>query len=121
MNDVELFLRHLVEAWEERDVESACKLFSSCKVYHETPFSGNMVIAPGGIRELWKEIETQSDIKVGVKVAVQSDNRAAISYEAAYSVGEERVSSAGVWIVKMEAGMCVEFRQCFMLAPDGAP
>ncbi|MEY9607051.1 hypothetical protein ABIF74_011804 [Bradyrhizobium japonicum] len=115
---LERWVEDLVMSWEKRDVEAALRLFKNCTNYRETPFSANAALSPDGIRNLWEEVQKQSDIQVQTKIRLQSSNALLVEYQSSYQAQGVKSRSRGVWLVAFEDQQCTSFEQWYMPAVD---
>lgn len=115
MNEHEVgrWAKAVAENWQNHDIESNVKLFSRCKNYRETPFSPNAAEIKDGIRSLWNEIKTQSEIQVEVETVCFQYPKVVFHYRARFLDGNTPHESAGIWVTEFKDGYCISFEQFF--------
>ena len=86
---IEQFMRAYKKAWEEKDENAFCALFSADGVYHNTPFATQR--GQEQLAAYWQRIKLQDDIHLSFEILSSTPGSGIAHWHVSYQVASEEL------------------------------
>ena len=87
--DIERFMQGYQEAWEQRDEQRFCALFTTDGEYHNTPFAVQRGHAQ--LAEYWQRVKLQQDVHLSYEVLASHAHGGVAHWHVTYQVASEEL------------------------------
>ncbi len=105
--NIELFMQAYKAAWESKDADAFCALFTEDGVYHNTPFASQRGHAQ--LAAYWQRIKLQDDIELTFEVLSSTPGAGIAHWRVTYQVASEELfqiwaASTGTNLIARKSG-----------------